>query len=141
MFENIIEIIGRLDALKKTAKLYHWNCNGVNFESDHLLFDKIADDLDDYIDLLSETYMMALKPSNIMEEEYEILIHNKDEYFGMKLSSNDEMAIELRRLIVDLHNKISETDSTVRGVENVLDDISMNLIQKIGFLNKRIGEK
>lgn len=141
MFEKMIEIIGRLDALRKTAKLYHWNCNGDVFYSDHLMFDKIAENIDDWIDALSEKYMMSLKPNHIMEEEYDILVHNKDEYFGRKLSTNDEMSAELRELIIQLVNLLGETDTGVRSVENQLDDIADSLMQYIGFLNKRLGEK
>lgn len=141
MFEQMIEIIGRLDALRKTAKLYHWNCNGFDFYSDHLLFDEIVEKVDGWVDDISEKYMMAVKPTNIMEEEYDILVHNKEEYFGRKLSTNDEMAAELLELVIQLVNLIGETDTGIRGVENQLDDIADGLMQYIGFLNKRVGKK
>ena len=52
---KLIEILGLYKAIKCTAKKYHWKTAGDNFMSDHLLFDRIYDDIsDDSIDSIAE---------------------------------------------------------------------------------------
>ena len=53
------EIIGYLMAIQKIAKGIHYKVHGYNFYGDHLLCDRIVDNLDGFIDDIFENYFLG----------------------------------------------------------------------------------
>ena len=58
---NLIKLLALYKAIKNTAKKYHWKTAGTSFMGDHLLFDRIYDDIsDDDVDTVVEQYYMGI---------------------------------------------------------------------------------
>ena len=64
--EAAVKSITAFYAIATTAKIYHWQSAGSNFEGDHLLFDRIFDDIYkfDYIDTAAESLAMQEESYN-----------------------------------------------------------------------------
>ena len=50
------ELIQHLIAFKYACKINHWSTDNY---SKHLLFDRLSEDIDDWVDSIAETYFMA----------------------------------------------------------------------------------
>lgn len=73
---KVVEIMARIRAIHSSAKRYHWQCNGPQFQGDHLLFDKIADTFtEDDVDALAESWYMKDGRQSIGElNELDLLV-------------------------------------------------------------------
>ena len=86
---KLIEILGLYKAIKCTAKKYHWKTAGDNFMSDHLLFDRIYDDIsDDSIDSIAEQYYMGLGRKDINDVDQLCELCTKYEGKSLNLPSS-----------------------------------------------------
>ena len=54
--EKMYELIQRLIAFKYACKVNHWSTDNY---SKHLLFDRLTEDIDTWVDAIAETYFMA----------------------------------------------------------------------------------
>ena len=89
---KIIEILALFKAIKNTAKKYHWKTTGSTFMSDHLLFDRIYDDIeDDQVDTIVEQYYMGIGRKNI--NDLDNLIKLSAQYEGKSFPATSENII------------------------------------------------
>jgi len=98
--------------LQTQCKYAHWNVKGPNFIALHELFDKVNEDVEDYVDLIAEraegTARMAVKRSSLAE------------YPTSGPSSQDHVAAlsaalasfgKLARRAIDTSNEVNDADT------------------------------
>jgi starvation-inducible DNA-binding protein len=105
--------------LQTQCKYAHWNVKGPNFIALHELFDKVNEDVEDYIDLIAEravqlggvaegTARMAVKRSNLTE--YGVSSpsgHAHVEALSSALASFGKLA----RRAIDTNNELNDADT------------------------------
>lgn len=134
----MLNIVARLNALKNTLKLYHWNIVGGSFNADHPYLDEIAEPLDEFIDSLVEKYFMATKREDL-PKLFDVFKNESIQYYGEYSNNPDEIFEIIKNLIIDLQDIVEETDS-YRGVNAVLDEISSHLLKSLGLIKSRLSE-
>lgn len=109
------ELIQHLIAFKYACKLNHWSTDKY---SKHLLFDRLSEDIDTWVDAIAETYFMAsdnksvFKP-NILNEKFVVCD-----------------LVKSCEKIISLLEKLQNDDDTNEGINSLLSGIEE------GFLNK-----
>jgi len=139
---KLIEVLNQrlADAsdLKSQAKQAHWNVKGMNFIALHELFDQVATEAEDYIDLIAErittlggtalgTVRLAAEKSSLAEYPHEITdgrdhvdaLSNALSDFGKKMRANIDESDDLGdKDTADLFTEISRgTDKLLWFVE------------------------
>lgn len=61
MTEEILIIGNNLNKIKDFANVLHWNARGENYYSDHLLYQRIYEDIADQVDGLIETCLIPIQ--------------------------------------------------------------------------------
>lgn len=134
--ENINNLIAYLVAIANFAKDIHYSCYGEAFYGKHLFVDLIQDDLYNYIDLLKEVCLLGNEIAPLPSSEY---MRTAIELIPMRLENDDYKNFEnMKSLIVDTLALMENTQNLTRGENNLLDDISQNLQQKVGLINQQI---
>lgn len=109
------ELIQYLIAFKYACKINHWSTNNY---SKHLLFDRLNEDLDTWIDTIAETYFMANDNKSIFKSD---LLNPK--FVNTNLVKSCEH-------IISLLEKLINDNDTNEGIDSLLSSIEE------GFLNK-----
>ncbi|MBR2239939.1 MAG: hypothetical protein IKO49_01715 [Bacilli bacterium] len=138
---KLIEILGLYKAIKSTAKKYHWKTAGDNFMSDHLLFDRIYDDIDDgIIDTIAEQYYMGLgrKDINDVDELSALCVKYEGKSFEAKSENIIPMYKELLRMMNEFLQNIEKLDS-MRGINAELDNMASVISQLYGLVLARLS--
>ena len=141
---KMIEILANIKAIHNTAKRYHWQCKGKNFNSDHLLFDRVAETFtDEDIDTLVESWYMN-NGRNIIDELNNlcILAANNE---GQKFSKDEidkDPGINTKmvgNLIIMIENfkHCLYTNEFGQGIKSKLDEIALKSDQILGLLKAR----
>ena len=99
------ELIQHLIAFKYSCKINHWSTDDY---SKHLLFDRLNEDIDTWVDEIAETYFMA---------------ENKKSAFKPDL-------LKLCENIISLLEKLQNDNDMNEGINSLLSAI------ETGFLNK-----
>ena len=100
------ELLQHLIAFKYSCKINHWSANEY---SKHLLYDRLMEDIDTWVDEIAETYFMA---------------ENKKEFF-----INNDLVKGCEKIISYLEKLINDNDLN-EGLVSLLGNIEE------GFLNK-----
>lgn len=138
---KLIEILGLYKAIKCTAKKYHWKTAGDNFMSDHLLFDRIYDDIsDDSIDSIAEQYYMGLgrKDINDVDQLCELCTKYEGKSFEAKSENIIPMYKELLRMMNEFLQNIEKLES-MRGINSELDNMASTISQLYGLVLARLS--
>jgi len=105
--------------LQTQCKYAHWNVKGSNFIALHELFDKVNEDVEDYIDLIAEravqlgglaegTARMVVKRSNL--SEYQTLGSASQDH-AAALSAALASFGKLVRRAIDTSNEVNDADT------------------------------
>ena len=129
------DLIIKLIAIKETAKGIHYTCKGDNAYSMHLLADRVAENVDGYID--------SCKESILGSDEYP-LQSAKYLFEAIKLipvispGNNKENFILLYQII---ENTLKYIDSMQvdKADENLIGNIAENLKNSKGLINLQIS--
>ena len=109
------ELLQHLIAFKYSCKINHWSANEY---SKHLLYDRLMEDIDTWVDEIAETYFMA---------------ENKKEFFKSDLLNpkfiNNDLVKGCEKIISYLEKLINDNDLN-EGLVSLLGNIEE------GFLNK-----
>lgn len=137
---KLIEILALYKAIKNTAKKYHWKTVGMTFMSDHLLFDRIYDDIDDdQIDTIVEQYYMGVGRKDI--NDLDNLIVLSAQYEGKSFPATSENIIymyqELARMMNTLLINIEKLN-LLRGINSELDNLAGTITQLYGLVTARL---
>ncbi len=127
-----------LMAIQRTAKGIHYHTGGAQFYGDHLLADRIYDDLDDLIDEIQENYFLgkeedAPAQKDLLKGAAELV---PDETEDMKLAFT-----ALDQLILDGINTLqttSELSALTVGDNDLIGRICSDLQKKHGFVWRRL---
>ena len=109
------ELIQKLIAFKYACKINHWSTNNY---SKHLLFDRLNEDIDTWVDEIAETYFMAEDKKNVF----------KPDLLNAKFVHTD--LVKSCEKIISLLEKLQNDDDMNEGINSLLSAI------ETGFLNK-----
>jgi hypothetical protein len=109
------ELIQHLIAFKYACKINHWSTDNY---SKHLLFDRLNEDIDTWVDAISETYFMANNKKSVFKSD---ILNPK--FINTNLVRSCEN-------IISLLEKLINDDDTNEGIDSLLSSIEE------GFLNK-----
>lgn len=132
------KILVYLIAIAHTAKDIHYHTGGDKFWGDHLLADRIHDDLDGFIDDINENFYLgkeeeAPQQTKLLEDAAELVPEVTDD---MKLAFTS-----LDNLIIGCINAIetlSALNELTAGDNDLLGRICSDLQKKHGFLWRRL---
>lgn len=114
----MFELMQKLVAFKYSCKLNHWYTTSY---SEHLLFDRLQEDIDDFVDNIAEQYFMSLgKKKEITKNLLDPKLINQD--LGKFIKD-----------IIDHIEKISEKEEFTHGVQALLDSICQEFCEKQGL--------
>ncbi len=146
--ENRTELIAFLNLslaltldLKTQVKQAHWNVKGMNFYQLHQLFDEMATQLDDYVDLIAErvttiggmamgTVRVAAETSTLPEFPFEI-IDGKDHVIAIA----DRIApyAKIVREMIDQTSDLEDADTA-----DLFTEISRTMDKYLWFLEAHL---
>ena len=109
------ELIQHLIAFKYTCKINHWSTDNY---SKHLLFDRLTEDLDTWVDSIAETYFMANDKKTVFKSD---ILNPK--YINRDLVKSCES-------IISHLEELQNDNETNEGMNSLLSGIEE------GFLNK-----
>lgn len=138
---KLIETLGLYKAIKNTAKKYHWKTVGATFMSDHLLFDRIYNDIDEgLIDKIVEQYYMGIARSEIndLDDLCKIAVEREGRSYEAKSENIVEMFKEISTMMVAFLQAIQEIDK-IRGINAELDNMASVVSQLHGLVTARIS--
>jgi DNA-binding ferritin-like protein len=137
---RLIDILALFKAIKNTAKKYHWKTTGSTFMSDHLLFDRIYDDIDDdQVDTIVEQYYMGVGRKDI--NDLDNLITLSAQYEGKSFSATSESIILMYQELARMMNTFLiniEKLNLLRGINSELDNLSSTITQLYGLVTARL---
>ena len=109
------ELIQHLIAFKYACKINHWSTDNY---SKHLLFDRLNEDIDTWVDSIAETYFMAEDKKNVF----------KSNILNSKFVNTD--LIKSCETIISHLEELQNDGETNEGLNSLLSAIEE------GFLNK-----
>ena len=138
---KIIEILALFKAIKNTAKKYHWKTVGSDFMGDHLLFDRIYDDIsDDLVDAVVEKYFMGVGRKNIDDVDNLCLMAAQME--GESLPATTESLPLMYQQLANMMNQFItqiEKIQAIRGINSDLDSMAATITQLYGLVMARLA--
>lgn len=109
------ELIQHLIAFKYACKINHWSTDNY---SKHLMFDRLSEDIDTWVDSIAETYFMVQDKKSVFKSD---LLNSK--FINTNLVKSCEKIISL---LEDLQND-GETNEGLNSLLSAIEE---------GFLNK-----
>lgn len=125
----MLDVLSRLTAIKHYAKDIHYNAKGDSFYAVHLLMDRIADDLDGFIDSINEIYYLGA--GNLPPQSRDVL-KVAEAYIPSVIDIQF-----LKNLISTTLDVLDSVKDENRAVNSLLDSISQDLKLKLGLLNRQ----
>lgn len=109
------ELMQKLVAFKYACKINHWSTDKY---SDHLLYDRLTEEIDDWVDSIAECYFMADNNKKVF----------KSDIMNPKFINRD--LVKLCENIISHLEELSTNGDTNEGLKSLLTAIEE------GFLNK-----
>lgn len=115
---NMYELLQHLIALKYSCKINHWSTDDY---SRHLLFDRLHEDIDDWVDEIAERYFMATEDKNVF----------KANLLNPKFVELDivKKCIQL----IEVIERIVANQEVNQGMVSLLTDIESGLLNKLAL--------
>lgn len=132
--EKINKLITLLLAIANYSKDIHYNAKGAAFYSEHLLADRVSENIYDYIDSIKEVFFLAADKEPLSSKEYlkkasELIPDIKDDKQSFKSLSD---------LLVDALKHIETLKDLTKGEENLIGNIAENLQTSAGLIIRQI---
>lgn len=141
--EKAIDAVCSVYAIANTAKIYHWQSFGVCFESDHLLFDRIHDDLFDlgWIDTVAEAVAMPDETRNLncLNDIPALVAEKQGRKFNETFNTDvlNEMFSTLREMLH--HYFATYVDyKEIKQVSPIFDEINQRVSILQGLVDARL---
>ena len=128
-------LISRLIAIKETAKGIHYTCIGDNAFAVHLLADRVADGIDDFIDSCKESILGA-DTYPLSSKEYLTVAINMIPIIN--IGKTKENLVNLYNLI-DLTLQYIDSMEIDKADENLVGNIAEKLKNNKGLINLQIS--
>lgn len=116
----MLELMQRMVAFKYSCKLNHWNTDQY---AQHLLFDRLQENMDDLVDDVAEQYFMANKKqkeltADVLKKEY----INRDLEKGIKD-------------VINLIEEMMNDEKFTEGEQSLLSGLSQEFYAKLALVN------
>lgn len=118
----MFELMQKLVAFKYSCKLNHWTTTSY---SQHLLFDRLQEDIDELVDGIGEMYFMGL---------------NKKAELSNSLLNPAYINSDLSKSVLDIIDTVkslSEKEELTHGMQALLDDICKAFCAKKALLTMK----
>ncbi|MBR4892093.1 MAG: hypothetical protein IKZ34_02860 [Alphaproteobacteria bacterium] len=112
------ELMQHLIAFKYACKNKHWSTDNY---SKHLLFDRLSEDIDTWVDEIAESYFMANNKKDIF----------KQDILSPKLINTN--LTEACEKIISLLEKIINDNDTNEGINSLLSSIEEGFLSKLAL--------
>ncbi len=112
------ELIQNLIAFKYACKINHWSTDKY---SAHLLFDRLTEDIDTWVDEIAETYFMAIGKKSVF----------KADLLNSKLIERN--LVKSCEQIISRLEKLQKSDKTNEGLNSLLSAIEEGFLKKIAL--------
>ena len=135
------DLIVRLTVIYNVAKDIHYQAHGIAFYGVHLLMDRVADGLNDYIDDIKENLYLGrgIMPPSSREilKQAEVMIPDlpNDDYAKV-----GQLASIINGTIENISELVANTTELMNGDIALLDDIAKDLRKKLGLLKCTVNE-
>lgn len=144
--EAVVKSITSFYAIATTAKIYHWQSAGSNFEGDHLLFDRIFDDIYkfDYIDIAAESLAMQKGSYNpdILNDVQKLIAEQEGKKFSKEDLMNDNvqdlMFQELANMLENWYAENLQVKSIVPQLSQIYDQMYETCGNLRGLIDARL---
>lgn len=113
------KLIQHLIAFKYACKIKHWSTNNY---AEHLLYDRLTEELDDWVDAISENYFMANNNKSVFKSD--VLNNKLIQYDLPKMCSN----------IISLLEEL-QTNEYSEGINSLLSSIEDGFLNKLALAN------
>lgn len=131
--ELLLNLANNLNKIYNYSKSLHWNAYGINYYSDHLLYERISDDIPNLIDGLIETCLIPIQSKTDMVEDFSRVFESSE--FG---EVTPDMLLNTIIDTIKLADGISLANDVPQGIKTFLTDISKLLLVKGGLLDRRL---
>ncbi|MBO7712510.1 MAG: hypothetical protein J6S85_03020 [Methanobrevibacter sp.] len=134
---KLFNLLKSLYCIRFFAKDIHYAAKGTEFFSDHLLADRVADGLDNFIDDINENLYLGFEEK--APTSAEVLLGVVDSLFVAKddIKKNWETLYNYIKETEELIYKIEE-EYDIPQVNSLLDSIADDLQKKKGLIWRRI---
>ena len=135
----MFEVLCFLIAIQRQAKEIHYHAKGDCFWSDHLLADRIYEDLDGLIDEIQENYYLGREEE--APSQRELLLNAAED---VKDSTGDikkdfeHLDVLIAQCIAQIESIVEDSKNLTAGDNDLLGRICSDLQKKHGFLVRRI---
>ena len=129
---KIDNLIIYLLAIANYAKDIHYNCPGASFYGQHLLADRFADNLYDYIDQLKEICLLGHGFKTLHSSIY---LARAAQMIPKEISFS-----KMHTLMLNCLQDIESITDISKGDENLLGAIAQDIQNNAGLLNIMLGE-
>ena len=112
------ELLQHLIALKYSCKINHWSTDDY---SRHLLFDRLSEDIDDWIDKIAERYFMATEDKNVF----------KANILNPKFIDQD--IVRKCMQLIEIIERMIANQEVNQGMQSLLTDVESGLLNKLAL--------
>lgn len=142
MQNKLVKILGFLKALKFHHHAAHWKVTGENFYSDHLLFERLYEDLHEEIDTLAEKIIgffgeQAIDPLVLIKLSHYFVHKAYQEEPDCIVSRSLFMEEELQEILEDFYNSAEEALSM--GLDDFIMTLAGEHEEHIYLLRQRLS--
>ena len=128
-YTDLETIVTNLNSIYLMAKTLHWEALGY---ADHLLYDRVADGIQDDIDGIMEAAFLPF---------YELKIGKNVIVNSVPASTDATALLSYIEGTIDLVENSLKNNSVLEGVKNVLSNVSNNLLVKQMLVRKNLQKK
>ena len=128
-YTDLETIVTNLNSIYLMAKTLHWEALGY---ADHLLYDRVADGIQDDIDAVMEAAFLPF---------YELKIGKNIIVNSVPASTDATSLLSYIEGTIDLVENSLKNNNVLEGVKNVLSNVSNNLLVKQMLLRKNLQKK
>lgn len=125
--DNINTLICYLMAIQNYSKDIHYNCKGTDFYSNHLLADRIGENMSDYIDNLKEVCLLGRGVEPLKSAKY---LGKCSEFIPEIIDFNNML-----ELLENTSRHIETIGNLSKGDENIIGTIAQDIQNNIGLIN------
>ena len=112
------ELLQHLIALKYSCKINHWTTDDY---AQHLLFDRLSEDIDDWVDKIAERYFMATGDKSIFKA-------------GILSPRFVELDIVKKCIqLIEFIERVVANEEVNQGMVSLLTDIESGLLNKLAL--------
>ncbi len=112
------QLLQQLIAFKYACKINHWSTDSY---SSHLLYDRLTEDIDTWIDTISESHFMALNKKDVF----------KPDILNAKLINKN--LIKMCETIIEYLEKLQGDNDLNEGDMSLLGDIEAGFLGKLAL--------